>query len=365
MIAEGKLGVGEKIPADEELAAQHHCSRGTVRRAIQALVEEGLLDGRQGSGTFVQHKSRERLIGVIVPNVKSPEHSHLVSAITSSAAKRGCSVLLSIVEEHREPDQRVPVERQFIAKLGRLHAAGAVKCPTTLEMEPEFHARFHALHVPLVVVNDFWSDGEDADHILFDEAAAARMAVEYLAGLGHRRIAFFSRPHGNLRPHARDAFLEAIKAGGLPSDAGQVIEAEYESLIESVCAGGSAADVTGVVIPYYTSSCAIVEKLEAAGLRVPEDLSIMSLGGVPDSGEVQRDLTATVAPVDAMAACALETLLAPQKGYGATHWSRFLFKPTLHVGKSTAPPREREKKRAEEGSDYVETVDTGVALANK
>lgn len=45
---------GEAIPTETELAATHKMAIGTVRRAVQALVEEGMLERQQGRGTFVR-----------------------------------------------------------------------------------------------------------------------------------------------------------------------------------------------------------------------------------------------------------------------------------------------------------------------
>jgi GntR family transcriptional regulator len=44
---------GEAIPSEFELAAQHEVSQGTMRKALDLLVEEGVLVRRQGAGTFV------------------------------------------------------------------------------------------------------------------------------------------------------------------------------------------------------------------------------------------------------------------------------------------------------------------------
>ncbi len=44
---------GDAIPSEADLMARYHVSRGTVRRAIRTLVEEGYLTTRKGSGTFV------------------------------------------------------------------------------------------------------------------------------------------------------------------------------------------------------------------------------------------------------------------------------------------------------------------------
>ena len=52
-ITEGKLGKGDALPAERDLAVEYEVSRITVRRAIGELVEEGLLSRHRGAGTFV------------------------------------------------------------------------------------------------------------------------------------------------------------------------------------------------------------------------------------------------------------------------------------------------------------------------
>ena len=64
-IENGKWKVGQKIPAERELAASFDVSRMTLRQAIQALVDEGILERRVGSGTFVANrKVQEKMSGV-------------------------------------------------------------------------------------------------------------------------------------------------------------------------------------------------------------------------------------------------------------------------------------------------------------
>ncbi len=55
-IINGKYKVGEKIPSEAGLVEQLQVGRNTVREAIQSLIYMGILEAKQGSGTFVKKK---------------------------------------------------------------------------------------------------------------------------------------------------------------------------------------------------------------------------------------------------------------------------------------------------------------------
>src|SRR5882757_7038491 len=52
-IVSGAWPVGSRIPTEPELVERLGVARNTVREAVRALAHNGLLDIRQGSGTFV------------------------------------------------------------------------------------------------------------------------------------------------------------------------------------------------------------------------------------------------------------------------------------------------------------------------
>ncbi|MDP2974956.1 MAG: GntR family transcriptional regulator, partial [Anaerolineales bacterium] len=52
-ITAGRWGVGERLPSERELCERFNLSRTTVREAIDALADEGLLHRERGRGTFV------------------------------------------------------------------------------------------------------------------------------------------------------------------------------------------------------------------------------------------------------------------------------------------------------------------------
>ena len=53
-ITTGELKPGQRLPAEPALVAQYGVTRGTVRHAVQALRDEGLVEVRLGFGTFVR-----------------------------------------------------------------------------------------------------------------------------------------------------------------------------------------------------------------------------------------------------------------------------------------------------------------------
>ncbi|MBI9110715.1 FadR/GntR family transcriptional regulator [Maridesulfovibrio ferrireducens] len=57
-IKNGSLNVGDKLPSEPELVKIFGVSRNTVREAIQSLIQAGVLESRQGDGTYVMSSGR-------------------------------------------------------------------------------------------------------------------------------------------------------------------------------------------------------------------------------------------------------------------------------------------------------------------
>jgi DNA-binding FadR family transcriptional regulator len=63
MILDGRLRAGDKLPIERELAAELGVSRGTLREAVRSLTMIGVLDTRQGDGTYVTSLEPHLLLG--------------------------------------------------------------------------------------------------------------------------------------------------------------------------------------------------------------------------------------------------------------------------------------------------------------
>jgi GntR family transcriptional repressor for pyruvate dehydrogenase complex len=68
-IVEGDYRVGERLPTERQLAEEHAVSRNVLREAIRFLAREGLVEVRQGSGTYVTDRTGQALgdsLGLLV-----------------------------------------------------------------------------------------------------------------------------------------------------------------------------------------------------------------------------------------------------------------------------------------------------------
>lgn len=129
MIVSGAVPVGEKLPSEMTLAAEHKVSRTVVREAIAALRADGLVEARQGSGVFVtasevpatrfQRLDPSRISSVI-------EMLELRAAVEMEAA--------SLAAERRSPAQTETIWEACEAIEGRI-AAGQ----STTEADLAFH----------------------------------------------------------------------------------------------------------------------------------------------------------------------------------------------------------------------------------
>src|ERR1700716_2267574 len=62
LIREGRWSPGDQIPPERELAERFRVSRTSVREALRALEMQGIIDSRQGGGTFVRTADTEALV---------------------------------------------------------------------------------------------------------------------------------------------------------------------------------------------------------------------------------------------------------------------------------------------------------------
>lgn len=97
-IAGGILRPGDRLPSVRELARQLPANQNTVLKAYDLLERDGLIDRRQGDGTFVQASA---------PTLKKAERVRQVSAILAQAAAQAVHFEIRPDELHALLDREI------------------------------------------------------------------------------------------------------------------------------------------------------------------------------------------------------------------------------------------------------------------
>src|SRR6201987_1532460 len=98
-IAEGRYAAGERLPGETEIAETYRVNRHTVRRALAALAERGLVRAERGSGTYVETprlayplRSRTRFSEIVGAGGREPR-GQLIEANEELATRELARVL--------------------------------------------------------------------------------------------------------------------------------------------------------------------------------------------------------------------------------------------------------------------------------
>jgi GntR family transcriptional repressor for pyruvate dehydrogenase complex len=78
MITTGALGPGSRLPIEKDLAVSLGVSRGSLREGVRALCIMGVLETRQGDGTYVTSLDSRLLLAPMgfMVDLQAPEHRH-------------------------------------------------------------------------------------------------------------------------------------------------------------------------------------------------------------------------------------------------------------------------------------------------
>ena len=195
--------------------------------------------------------------------------------------------------------------------------------------------------VPLVFM-DVGRVGPRMSHVLIDYAHGIRQAVDHLVGLGHKRVAFIAGP---LDLHSartrRQAFLDGMRAHRLTPDPKLVREGTHTAEGGQLAMAAilkNARRPTAVVCSNDWTAIGAMHALDAAGLRVPEDVSVVGFDDIPLASYTRPPLTSvrmSAGDVGSTAFDALFRLIGGERHEGDAYQV-----PTkLVVRASTAKPK--------------------------
>lgn len=249
---------------------------------------------------------RSRTLGLVIPTIMNSIYADSTQAIQGAAQRAGYSVLVGIAEFSAAQEEKL-IHRLLEQRVEGLILTGARRSPTV-------YAKLERNSVPFVVT---WRITRDARRpaVSFDNYKAASAAVEHLISLGHRRIGLIcGRTDVNDRAlDRRQAFEDTMARHGLPVDPALIIERDFE-FVEGRAAMhrmlAQAEPPTAVFSANDIQAIGALYECREAGLRIPQDLSIVGFDDQPIAHYTLPQLTTIRVPAADMGRRAAEALIA-------------------------------------------------------
>jgi DNA-binding LacI/PurR family transcriptional regulator len=250
--------------------------------------------------------NRSQVLGVIVSSLADPFFSEILQGIEDRAQENGYGLFIAASQHNLKREQAI------VRTMREHRVDGIIICSTSFSAA---QARMLLeYNFPTVVVNNQSADNFRYS-IYHDDVDGCRQVTRHLIGLGHRRIAYLGNASsGRTTLDRLTGFREEVAAAGLPVP---------ENYVHQVSGGKPEHGVAGAeyflslqerptAIVCYNDLIAtgVLKGLHAAGLSVPDDLSVTGFDNIEFSAFTQPPLTTFDQPKRFIGAEAARLLLA-------------------------------------------------------
>jgi DNA-binding LacI/PurR family transcriptional regulator len=299
-----------------------------VRQAIEALNFYPDTNARAlGSG-------RSNLYGLIISDITNPFFPELVKSFEDIAVLHGQEVL--IANTNYDPERmKICVRRMLERKVDGVAIM-------TSEMDDRLIEDFSRRNIPLVFL-DTGTPAPGVSCVRIDYSAGIDVAMNHLITLGHNRIAFISGPMRLASARMRyKAFMENKSRDHLDDNSTLIQEGNHrvdggQAAMQRILASG--VRPTAVLASNDLTAIGAMGAISDAGLRVPDDISVVGYDDIQLSAFTMPPLTTVSLPRAEIANAAFHALLSAKQSYVSTpvHGEEHMVLPTLIIRKSTGP----------------------------
>ena len=277
---------------------------------------------------------RSRILGIIVENINNPFFPELIQSFEEIAVAHGYEILVS--SSNSDPALLTTCVRRMLER-----KVDGVAVMTFGEEEPVLDQLVQN-DIPMVLA-EFKPESHKTSTILLDYTTGIHTAIDHLAKLGHTEIAFLAGPHSLHSAITRENdFHTAMQASGLTIEKQWIVECDH-SLKGGVAGFGKLQALTrkptAILCSNDMTAIGVLRAAYMAGLRVPQDLSVVGLDDI-DFAEFTLPALTTIrlSRVD-LAKAAFEALRLQAEDAGNPLMQReFLVSTSLVVRDSTGKP---------------------------
>jgi LacI family transcriptional regulator len=304
-------------------------SEDTARRVAAAAAALGY---RPNAVARSLRTRRSHTIGVLIPDLTNPLFPPIVRGLEDRLAADGYVALIGNTDSD---DAR----EEMVFELMRARHVDGYVMATARQNSPVLAEAAQA-ELPVVLVNRL-AEEYSFPSVSVDNERGVRMEVAHLAGLGHRTIGYIAGPQETSTGLGRyRGFVDAMRADGLAVDPELVGYARAFSIQEGYrCAQrllAAPARCTAVAAGNDMLAIGCYQALDEAGLRCPEDVSVVGFNDMPFIDRLRPPLSSVRFPHYQVGTEAAQLLLERIAG-GEGPVKILYLAPELIIRGSTAP----------------------------
>jgi LacI family transcriptional regulator len=281
-------------------------------------------------------QQRTTMLGVLVGDLENPYYAQMARVVERQAFRRGYTAMFCNIEGEAE------IAVAGVEALLEHRIAGVVFL-AFIARTPQLEESLRRADVPIVFLglSENWGDSVGPQ-----DAEGAKLAVDHLLKLGHRRIGYVRTPlvepsgdggrYAGYRSAMRQAGAPALAAIQWEPGAAKVRLARRTLPLVELLRGDERP--TALFVSNDIGAIAMMEACDAAGVRVPQELSIVGFDDIAIAGLRRISLTTVAQPLEFQAETAVHLLLdrIAQPRLRPRHVS---VPVELRVRTSTAPPK--------------------------
>lgn len=281
-----------------------------TRKRVLAIMEENHFVADGLATGLASHRSKT--VGLIIPTIANSIYASSTQAIQKRFQAEGYTVLVCISEFSPQAEADM-IHRLLERRVDGLILTGATR-------KPELYDKITHNNVPFVITWQL-TRSQDLPSISFDNHRAAMTATEHLISLGHRRIGLIcGRSDVNDRAfERRRAYEECLTKHGIELDNDLIFECEFD-MLEGRTAMTKMIDnkerPTAVFCANDIQAIGAIVACRDAGLRVPEDISIIGFDDLPIARCTIPQLTTVRVPAYEMGEHAADALMNSMRTKG-------------------------------------------------
>lgn len=309
-----------KLPSESELCERFAASRGTVRAALEDLCRAGLIERRNGLGSYLTERGRRKssIIGLLIPDYGDfAFFAALKDELSRLSANAGYSLRLSTWAEGSGRKSAAQLRRMArTLAVARMEGVIFRPCldPELADANREVARIFRNARSPLVLLDADIAESparSDCDIVTVNNVNAARQLAEHLLQRGHRRFAFvtdekLSHCNDNWRNRLFGLAGELALRGLATGVRTLTLNPRSPSAVRRQLCGKNRPDA--VVCGNDEIAAALLKTVTGLGLRVPDDLAIAGFDDLPCAQACSPSLTTVRQPTRQIAAAALKAL---------------------------------------------------------